>query len=80
MYVYFVSVDNGTSARKHIFRNLVGQRLAGGGGGLRKVAGCFLVALSERCENKRPFARMPWTLTTLPSSFLSLSLTPQETI
>lgn len=27
---------------------------------LRKVAGCFLVALSERCENKRPFAPNPY--------------------
>lgn len=35
----------------------MGQRLPGGG--LREVAGCFLVALSEGCENKRPFARMP---------------------
>lgn len=76
MYVYFV---RGRSRERHlaVCKHIYSAISVGSNGyqeeGLRKVAGCFLVALSERCENKRPFA-----LAALPS--LSLSLTPQETI
>lgn len=56
----YVPVDNSTCVYKHIFRNLCGQRLAGG---LRKASACFLVALSDN-TSKRPFAGSPRTYLT----------------